>query len=213
MKKIIFSSLILSLVATAAIAQDPKPKSRNAPSQQTIDEPTEQQPTNYYPNTSGTLTRSGYTYDYRTYKLPSGLELSQDIELYNTNVKYLDVEWDRKEGEMTYTEASGHEPWSYYISYRSQTLDQLRDIVAGCFTTYQKTLLRGNLMHVRALVDPDTGNVSDVYFIFDWNSPFVNIPVETYRSIELALKQKLTITATDAGRKFNYIDFMWRQDF
>jgi hypothetical protein len=211
MKKLIFISIILSMAVTTTIAQDKQ--SANAVTPPETTPITGPGGTNYYPNPPGTLTRSGYTYNYRTYKLPSGLELRQDIELYNAANIYLDVEWDRKEGTKTEAEAMGKVSWSYYLINRSHTLDQLREIVAGCFTAGQKTDLSDSSMIVQALVDPDTGQVVDVYFSFGRISPFIHIPVETYRSIELALKQNFTIRATEAGRKFNYIDFTWEQWF
>jgi hypothetical protein len=168
----------------------------------------------YYSNINGgTITKQGYSYKYRTYKLPSGFVMTGMIELYNAANIYPDTEWDRKVGTMTEAEAMGNQPWSYYLSYRSQSLDQLRMIVAGCFTDQQKIDLRGQTMIVRALVDPDTGKVADVYFIFGIKKPFNNIPVETYRKVELALKEKLTITATSKGQLFNYMEFIWEQEF
>jgi hypothetical protein len=212
MKKIIFSSLILSLIATAAIAQDPKPKSRNTPSQQTIDESTVQEPTNYYPNTSGTITMSGYTYKYRPLNL-SGIELNDNIELYNAANTYLDVKWGYKDGTPMSAEKQLGKDNTPDFTTGSQTIAETLAMVKGLFSTYQKTLLRGKSMIIRVRFNPSTGKIEDIYFSFFRDSPFVNIPIETYRSVELALKQNLTITVTDEGRRLNYISLFWSQKF
>jgi hypothetical protein len=189
MKKVVIL-FILSLVAVAAMAQ-----------------------TNQYPNPSGTITKSGYTYKYRN-GIISGVEVATRIELYNASSKFLDVPWTYKNGaQKSEGEALGYYQESYYYNYRSQTYDQLRSIVAGLFTSQHKTMLKGSTMLVVALVDPSTGKVVDVYFSFRRSYPLMNIPVEIFRSIELAIKEKLTITATANGRKFNYLDFSWQQQF
>ncbi len=189
MKKTIIS-IILSLIVATVAAQ-----------------------TNQYPNTTGTITKSGYTYKYRNPRL-SGIELPVGVEIYNAANTYLDVRWGHKDGSaLTEGESLGYYQDSYYYSYSSKTHDQLRALVNGCFTSQQKGTLRNSKMLVQARLDPMTGTVKDVYFGFRRDYPLVNIPVETFRSIELALKQQLTITATAEGRKFNYMEISWEQEF
>lgn len=216
MKKIIFISIIISLFASAAMAQ----VSNNAVATPPQDPILSEGPgggggkTNYYINSSGTITRSGYTYKYRKYKLSStGFEIANMIQLYNADAIYLDVAWGRKEGTITEGEAMGYYRDPYYLSYRSLTQDELQALVASCFTARQLEDLKGSSMVVEALVNPDTGRVGEVYFSFRRSYPLVYIPVETFRKIELLLKEKLTITATDNGRKFNYLFFIWQQLF
>lgn len=189
MKQIIIT-FILSLTTAVAVAQ-----------------------TNQYPNTTGTIAKSGYTYKYRSAKIP-GLEntvSTTDIELYNSDCKYLDVEWRYKDGSMFQYPFGVDRPADYSSSSISRA--QSIALVDGCFTTQQKAALRGKMMSVTARFDPSTGRITDVYFEFLRNDPFANIPVETYRSIELALKQRLTITVTSEGRRLNYIQMYWPQKF
>jgi len=170
---------------------------------------------NQYPNTSGTITKSGYTYKYRNGTI-SGIEQTRRIDLYNASSTYLDMKWAHKDGtDLAQGEALGWYRDPYYFSYSSMTLEQLRSLVAGCFTSQQKATLKASesTMVVTVRLDPVTGRVADVYFSFRRSLPLSNVPVETFRSIELAIKQKLTITSTDAGRRFNYCEFIWQQVF
>ena len=189
MKKTIIS-IILSLIVATVAAQ-----------------------TNHYPGATGTISRSGYSYKYRN-GIISGVEITNRVEIYNAANTYLDVKWGHKDGSaLTEGESLGYYQDSYYFSYSSKTHDQLRALVDGCFTSQQKVFLRASTMIVQARLNPMTGRVVDVYFSFRRDYPLVNIPVETFRSIELALKQQLTITATAEGRKFNYFEYIWQQNF
>lgn len=191
MKKLIIS-FILSIMAVVAMAQ-----------------------TNYYPNASGVISKSGYTYKYRN-GIIADVEAPSTIDLYNASTAYLDMKWQHKDGTpLTAREAQGAERDPYYFSYSSMNYDQLRSLVAGYFTSQQKATLgaKGNSMIITARINPDTGKVADVYFFWSRNELFMNIPVETFRSIELAIKQRLTITSTAAGRRFNYCEFIWEQKF
>jgi hypothetical protein len=183
MKKIIIS-LILSLTAIVAMAQ-----------------------TNYYPNTTGTITKSGYTYKYRNFKMASGKELPDKLKLYNSDVRFLDKEIVYKDGTLMPLRT----PSPY--SGESMTKEQVETMIIGKFTFAQKATLGGKFLWIEGLVDTSTGRVVDVYFTFGRNTPFVNIPVETYRSIELAIKQQFTVTVSAEGLRRNYIHFSWSPDF
>ena len=170
--------------------------------------------TNQYPGATGTISRTGYSYKYRN-GIIAGVEVANRIELYNAAcTTYLDVKRAHKDGsKLSEGEALGYHKDSYYFGYSSMTYDQLRALVDGCFTPQQMNSLKSSTMIIDARLDPMTGKVVDVYFSFRRDYPLVNIPVETFRSIELAIKQQLTITATAAGKKFNYLEFMWQQKF
>jgi hypothetical protein len=211
MKRIIILT-ILSLAVAMAAAQEPKsiaPSALNEDENSVLPE----EYVNHYVGDTGTITQSGYTYKYRN-GIISGVEVKTRIELYNADNKFLDVPWNYKDGTpKNEGESLGYYQNSYYFSYSSLTYNQLRTLVAGQFTSQQKNSIQGNSMVVQALVDPDTGKVVDVYFSFRRAYRLVYIPVETFRNIELAIKEKLTITATDQGRKFNFIEFIWEQKF
>jgi len=68
-------------------------------------------------------------------------------------------------------------------------------------------------MIITCRVDTSTGKVADVYFSFFRMQPFVYIPIETYRSVELALKQQMSYTMTTEGRRQNYLNIVWTQSF
>ncbi len=73
MKKTIIS-LILSLIVATVAAQ-----------------------TNQYPGTTGTITKSGYTYKYRNLKIHES-EIPSILVLYNAANPYLDVNWRHRDG-------------------------------------------------------------------------------------------------------------------
>lgn len=183
-------SIIVSLVATVAVAQ-----------------------TNQYPNASGTITKSGYTYKYRYPKYAGGKDFTSRILLYNSLVSYLDVEYGNRDGTpLTEREELRGSPTPLYSS-QNMTIDDLKAMVYGKFTFQQRATLRGKTIIVELRMDTSTGKVGDVYFNFSRNYPFMNIPVDTYRTVELTLKQNFAITVTAEGRKKNYIRLSWRQEF
>ncbi len=189
MKKTIIS-IILSLIVATVAAQ-----------------------TNQYPGETGTISKSGYTYKYRNEQMFVGEVDPWRLELYNTANRYIDIEWAYRDGSrMSFEKAMGTGPNNDFTA-SSQTVNQTLAMVDGCFTAQQKVTLRGKAMSIVARFDPSTGRIADIYFSFNRDEPFMNIPVETYRSVELALKQNLTITVTNEGRRLNYISLYWRQKF
>jgi hypothetical protein len=88
--------------------------------------------TNQYPDESGSkILSSGHVYKYRTTKLTNGFEIEGSIQIYNSDSKFLDVEWNYRNGkQMSEGEALGYYRDPYYFSYRSFTTDQLRKIVS-----------------------------------------------------------------------------------
>ena len=201
MKKIIFISIVMSLVAAAAIAQNPKTLPPLIP-RSDFDIP---EGSNQYPYTSGTITKSGYTYKYKNALGFEGEGTSMILDLYNAANSYIDVEWAYKDGTpMSWAKYAGEDRTPEYTN-RSQDFYQTISMIEGLFTAGQKATFKGEVLSIRFLFDPSTGKVVDVYFTFKRNGPLANIPVETYRSIELAIKQNLTLTATAEGRRLNYI--------
>ena len=188
MKKTIIS-IILSLIVATVAAQ-----------------------TNQYPGTTGTITKSGYTYKYRNLKIHES-EIPSILVLYNAANPYLDVNWRHRDGTpLTPEEIIGNSPNSEYFN-SNQTIAQTLAMVNGLFTSQQKAQLRGKFVFIELKIDSSTGRIADVYFRIERNGPFANIPVETYRSIEQSLKQNLTFTVTAKGRKMNYLQLSWPQEF
>jgi len=189
MKKVIISVILSFVVATVA-AQ-----------------------TNYYPNASGTITKSGYSYKYEYPKYAGGKDFTGMILLYNSSVSYHNVEYVNKNGAPLTEKEVFDGPISPLFSGQSMTKSQLEVLVYRKFSSAQKTSLRGKSIIIGLRVDTSTGRVADVFFEFIRTEPFMNIPVETYRAVELALKQSFTVTVTAEGRKKNYIRLSWIQEF
>lgn len=168
--------------------------------------------TNYYPNATGTITKSGYTYKYRNEGNYSQ-GVSALLELYNAATIHLDVERGYRDGSQMSLEKALWKDKVPEFSTASQTVEQTLAMVDVLFSTQQKVSLKGNVMLITARINPSTGKIADVYFVFFRESPFANIPVETYRSIELALKQRLSVTPTAEGRRMNYTELYWEQKF
>jgi len=189
MKKTILS-IILSLIVATVAAQ-----------------------TNQYPNTSGTITLPGYTYVYSSDEDPETGYVSAFVDLRNASASYYNVEYGNKDGSpLTRMELAVGSRAPLYSS-QSMTDEELLAMVHGVFSSQQRTTLKGHSIIIGLRIDSSTGKVADVYFHFFRNKPAANIPVETYRAIELAIKQKFTVTLTAEGRKKNYLQLSWIQEF
>ena len=169
--------------------------------------------TNYYPNTSGSITRPEFVYMYQKLKI-AGYETPDLIELSNAGSSpYRHREWGYKDGsQMPLNEVmgTGNTP---AFSDSSLTIARTLALVNNCFSAEQKAMLQGKSMFIELRIDSSTGMIADVYFSFSRNEPFVNIPVETYWGVEVALKRNLSVTVTPYGRKLTYIQLFWNQEF
>lgn len=194
MKKFIFLSILLFSIAETTSAQ-----------------------TNYYPDSEGTISKSGYTYRYGSKKGDDGDVNPVILQIYNSDNRYLNVKWGRKDGTVPpsypYEDGIGSPDEPEHSSASSLTVDQFHSTVNNCFSTQQKALLKGSSIWIECRIDPSTGKVADVYFSFFRNQPARYIPVETYRSVELAIKQKLSFTMTAEGRRMNYTEVLFRHIF
>ena len=76
-----------------------------------------------------------------------------------------------------------------------------RTIIQNAFTPAERQRLGGYSMEVILFMNPDTGVVDDVQFVFGITSGFATIPVTTYRRIELELKNRLRFVPTAEGRR------------
>jgi len=168
--------------------------------------------TNYYPNPPGTITRDGYTYKYRLKR--GWMEIitptSGFIELYNADNSYHGVKLEYRDGrELTFEMSLGIKD----IEDRNLTRQQTQEMVNNLFSSQQRSMLKGYSMNIHLRINPDTGKILDVYFALLRADPFVYIPVETFRNIELALKRNLTFTVTEKGRELNFVGSSWTQIF
>jgi len=189
MKKTIISIIVSLAVITTAAAQ-----------------------TNYYPKTEDTISKSGYAYGYRSEKT-GGVVHKSRLEIFNMDNRYLDVEWRRKDGSKPSYEDQFATDEFPHSSTSTMTGDQFSSLINNCLSAQQKALLKGSFIDVICRVDTSTGKVADVYFSFFRLQPARYIPVETYRSIELAIKQKLSFTMTAEGQRMNYMEILWKQMF
>ena len=55
------------------------------------------------------------------------------------------------------------------------------------------------------------GAITDVYFEFDIDQHYAQIPLDVFRDIELRLKNEVIFELTDEGRKMNYCFLSWMQ--
>ena len=58
-------------------------------------------------------------------------------------------------------------------------------------------------------IDTGTGDVSEVIHGFSGSSPYARVPPGFYRELELAIKENLHFTLTEAGKKLNYSMLSW----
>ena len=92
-------------------------------------------------------------------------------------------------------------------SNRDQMEQLARTIINNAFTPAERQRLRGYRMDVTLFMNPDTGVVDDVQFIFGRTEGFATIPVTTYRRIELELKNRLRFVPTAEGRRRLFLTF------
>lgn len=169
--------------------------------------------TNQYPGATGTIAKSGYTYKYGYPKYAGGKDFTSRILLYNASASYLNVEYGNRNGTpLTEKEDLRGSPYPL-LSGQSMTKNEMEATVYEKFASQQRTALKGKTIIIELIMDTSTGKVVDVYFNFSRRYPFMNIPVETYRAVELALKQKFTVILTAEGRKKNYLRLSWIQEF
>ncbi len=156
---------------------------------------------NYYPNESGIIIKEGYTYKYDSFFFAT--------KLYNANSIYNDVEEKNRDGsKISKAMALGK---GSVIDEASATRQQIFDFVSSLFTPAQKAILKHKLI-ISVAIDPLTGKIVDVYFLFPTQTTFSKIPVDVYRRIEIGLKMVLVFKINDEGRKLNYILETWAQE-
>ena len=151
-----------------------------------------------------TITQLGYTYqcDVTSYKL---------VTLYN------------KENKWTYEDQIYKDTGKFYAPsiYEEKKLNPIIDdeemtrkvlsIVDNAFTKDMAKQLGKERLVTTMYLDPNTGKVVEVCFIFTTFSPYAKVSVSAYRNIEVQLKEKISYTPTSVGRQLNYIMLSWDQ--
>ena len=84
-------------------------------------------------------------------------------------------------------------------------------IVDNAFTKDMVKILKKERLLTTMYLDPNTGKVVEVCFIFTTFSPYAKIPLSVYRDIEVQLKENISYTPTSVGRQLNYIMLSWGQ--
>ncbi|MDR0565976.1 MAG: DUF5043 domain-containing protein [Prevotellaceae bacterium] len=155
----------------------------------------------YYTSTK-TIAGNGYTYkcDIDSY--------GDRVTLYNINNQLTYTKWTYKNGEIPpyMIDDVLEETWTRPHSF---------SIVNNAFSAAEKTWIRatGHLFGVKMIIDSNTGRVSEVIFEFPKETRFQQIPLSTFRTIEVNLKSRIWFTLTAEGRKLRYCRRAWSHDF
>jgi len=83
-------------------------------------------------------------------------------------------------------------------------------IVNDAFSAAERSRIQpGQVLRIAMFICPQTGRVMEVRFGFSNRSGYATIPVDTFRRIELALREQIRFTPTADGRRLNYIFRTW----
>lgn len=157
--------------------------------------------TNYYTETK-TFYEEGYTYQADNYD-------SGRIKVYNKDCIWINTTQTYKEtGE--HFDMLDYEPELIERQSLDKTIKILHSILEECYTEDEKINIKNNKKTsiINLFINTETGKVDDVRFSFDNTSYYIYIPVSTFRKIELQIKDKLSFTVTEEGKKLNYI-YYW----
>ena len=158
--------------------------------------------TNYY-RQDKTFYEEGYTYQC---DVTEGAGL---VNLYNKDSKYIYVKQiNRHTGEKI----SREEEFLNEFEEETWTKPKCRSIVNNAFSSDEKQRVKGEEFIITMYIDPDTGKVADVEFIFMTFNPYATIPISVYRKIEVEIKKNIWFKITPEGKKRNYIMLWWGQE-
>jgi len=158
---------------------------------------------NYYKETK-TFVEDGYTYQCDVlYQL--------HVTLYN------------KENKWTYEDIIYKNTGKFYAPsiYEEKKLNPIIDdkemtrkvlaIVDSAFTKDMTKRIGKERLVTTMYLEPNTGKVVEVCFIFTTFSPYAQIPLSVYRDIEVKLKENISYIPTSVGKQLNYIMLSWGQ--
>jgi hypothetical protein len=154
----------------------------------------------YYTSTK-TIAGNGYTYK-------CDIDSYNGITLYNINNQFTYTESTYKNGEIPpyMIDDVVEETWTKPHSI---------SIVNNAFSSAEKAWIRatGHSFSIKMFIDSNTGRVSEVHFTFPKGSRYQQIPLSTFRTIEVNLKSRIWFTLTAEGRKLRYCRRAWSHDF
>jgi hypothetical protein len=156
----------------------------------------------YYYDETKTFHENGYTYQCDYVK---GL-----VTLYNKQNRFTYAEKTYKDGRTLPEDISDGRISA--IEVETWSRPKTRSIVNGAFSAQEKALVKGERFIVTMFIDPDTGKVIEVSFVFVVNSPFERIPPSTYYKIEQQLKKEIWFTMTDVGKQLNFGYLSWEHE-
>ena len=149
--------------------------------------------TRFY-DTPRTFNEQGFTY-------VSQLQAGVLVHLHNRDVRWIGIQNVNRDG----TEIEIFRPPLFQVNNDIQMTQLARTIVNNAFTPAERQRFNGARLHTILYVDPNTGRVDDVRFVFDRSLGFATIPVTTYRKIELELKNRIQFVVTAEGKRRNFI--------
>ena len=157
--------------------------------------------TNYYTSTK-TFNENSYTYQ-------CDVAGSGTIRLYNkTNKWTYSPQIDTTIGEP-YMHPDVYVP---LFEDDNWTSSKCKSIVNAAFSDNEKQKVKGHDFYIIMYIDPKTGKVSEVDFIFHTFDSLATIPVSVYRKIEIELKKDIWFTLTAEGKMLSYIFYWWAQE-
>lgn len=132
-----------------------------------------------------------------------------DIYVYNECCRSRKDEPMYISGEKVPLEVSMTQEGRFSVKPNAEQAQQMLTIVDDAFTIEQAESLRGYYMFIALRVSSTTGELTDVYFHFVKTTPYENIPIEVFRSIERRMKNELHFEITDFGRSLTYSSLGW----
>ena len=159
--------------------------------------------TNYYEKTQ-TFVKNGFTYQCDVlHKL--------HVTLYNKENKWTYENIIYKNTGKAYAPSIYEEKKLNPIVDNEEMTRKVLSIVDNAFTKDMAKKLGKEELLTTMYLDPNTGKVVEVCFIFTTFSPYAQIPLSVYRDIEVQLKENISYTPTSVGRQLNYIMLSWDQ--
>ena len=152
----------------------------------------------YLYNETKTFYENGYTY--QADKADYGI-----VTLYNKANQFTYAPQENRDGSPLGNTDYLPPP----MERESWTRPLSMSIVNNAFSPEEKQRVKGSKIDVSMTVDSSTGKIIEVDFGLYYNTPESTIPVSTYRKIEEALKNQISFTPTEAGRKLKFFRIGW----